>query len=93
MLELEALRASQHRRREAMAAPPPQLSTDDLITGYLVAEESAVASNSSPAQIAERISAKNVSLLGFIKMLGPALVAESPQKRARGALQQPAAVC
>lgn len=64
---------------------PHELTTDDLITGYLVAEESQISSSTAPSQLGERIASKNVSLLGFVKMLGPALVADSAEKRARGA--------
>lgn len=64
-----------------------ELSTDDLITGWLVAEEGALSANASPKKLAERIEKRSeLTLLGLVKMLGPTLVAEAPEKRGRGDL-------
>lgn len=60
-------------------------STENLITGYLVAEEVNLSVNESPAVLAERITERqDVTLLSFIRMLGSALVADSATRRARG---------
>ena len=56
-----------------------------LVNSYQYVSETNLETSQIPLRLIEHISNKSITLLGIVKLLGPALTSEDDEKRARGA--------